>query len=48
MKVGEAGGAFFVVKTGLPVPSEYVTSPLAHGSVLNEEVGSYAISLFFF
>lgn len=38
MKVGEAGGAFFVVKTGLPVPSEYVTSPLAHGSVLNEEV----------
>ncbi|KXS11479.1 LNS2-domain-containing protein [Gonapodya prolifera JEL478] len=29
MKVGEAGEAFFVVETENPVPSEYVTSPLA-------------------
>eukprot|EP00833_Pecoramyces_ruminatium_P004335 jgi/Orpsp1_1/1178367/evm.model.c7180000065007.1 len=28
MKVGEAGEAFFVVKTDDPVPSEYATSPI--------------------
>ncbi|KAJ3412242.1 hypothetical protein HDV05_001053 [Chytridiales sp. JEL 0842] len=38
MKVGEAGEAFFVVKTDNPVPSEYATSPITEGSALPEGV----------
>ncbi|KAJ3332745.1 hypothetical protein HDU76_013230 [Blyttiomyces sp. JEL0837] len=38
MKVGEAGEAFFVVKTERPVPSEYATSPLTTPGSIPDDI----------
>lgn len=37
MKVGEAGEAFFVVKSENPVPSEYATSPIPSPQSINQD-----------